>query len=67
MNHYRFRTNWRGKLILQRLHTYRDQWGGPDHLWEDADAGDLRDYYAQLCKLQAPCDHIREQFERECQ
>lgn len=50
MNNYRFRANWRGKLILQRLHTYRDQWGGPEHLWLDADAGDLRDYYQQLFK-----------------
>ena len=48
MNEYRFRANWRGKLILQRLHTYRDQWGGPDRLWEDATAGDLRDYYRQF-------------------
>ena len=50
MNKYRFRTNWRGKLILQRLNTYRDQWGGPEQLWEDADAGDLKDYYEALYK-----------------
>lgn len=50
MSDYRFRANWRGKLILQILRTYRDQWGGPDLLWEDATAGDLRDYYRQLYK-----------------
>lgn len=55
MNNYRFRTNWRGQLILQRLHTYRDQFGGPDRLWEDADTKDLKDYYEQLCKIQNPC------------
>lgn len=65
MHNYRFRTNWRGKLVLQRLNTYRDQWGGPDRIWEDADAGDLRDYYQQLCHLQTH-NPVREQFEREC-
>lgn len=54
MTNYRFRSNWRGKLILQRLYTYRDQYGSPDRLWEDADAGDLRDYYEQLHNLQKP-------------
>lgn len=67
MHNYRFRTNWRGKLILQRLNTYRDQWGGPDRLWEDATTQDLKDYYKQLYKTSCNCSSLREQFENECQ
>ena len=67
MTNYRFRSNWRGKLILQRLVKYRDQFGGPDFQWCDADAGDLKDYYQQLCKLHTHSDPVREQFESECQ
>lgn len=66
MNYYRFRTNWRGRLILQRLNTYRNRWGDPDRLWEDADAGDLQDYYKQLYKTTCKHQLAREQFESEC-
>jgi hypothetical protein len=67
MNNYRFRSNWRGKLILQRLIKYRDQWGGPDFEWCDADAGDLKDYYAELCKIQntPTCQELRRLFDAE--
>jgi hypothetical protein len=68
MKNYRFRTNWRGQLILQRLHTYRDQFGGPDPLWEDATAKDLKNYYEQLCTLQTACacQEQRSLFDMEC-
>jgi hypothetical protein len=52
MNNYQFRTNWRGKLVLQRLIKYRDQFGDPKFQWEDATTQDLKDYYEQLCNLQ---------------
>jgi hypothetical protein len=68
MKNYRFRTNWRGKLVLQRLHKYRDQWGGPDFRWEDATIQDLKDYYEQLCKVQNPCScqEQRRLFDAQC-
>ena len=68
MNNYRFRSNWRGKLVLQRLYTYRDQWGGPDRLWKDATTQDLKNYYQELCQMQTPCvcDQRKFQFEQEC-
>lgn len=67
MTNYQFRTNWRGKLILQRLVKYRDQFGGPDYQWEDATVTDLKDYYAELCKLQnAPLtQELRRRFDAE--
>ena len=68
MTNYRFRSNWRGKLILQRLIKYRDQFGGPDFQWCDADAGDLKDYYEQLYALQKPLvsEEFRRRFDAEC-
>ena len=66
MNRYQFRINWRGKLILQRLYTWRGPYGDSECEWRDADAGDLRDYYQQLCNLQAHYNQTREQFEQEC-
>lgn len=45
MSDYRFRTNWRGKLILQRRYYYRNSWGDRCHYWCDAKTEDLRDYY----------------------
>lgn len=67
MTKFQFRSNWRGKLILQRLVKYRDQFGGPDYQWCDANVSDLKIYYQQLHNLPAPCNHVREQFDRECQ
>lgn len=46
MKNYRFRTNWRGKLILQRRVKYYNinmyMW---DYYWRDATSKDLQDYY----------------------
>ena len=49
MNNYRFRANWRGKLILQRRITYYNinTWGR-DTYWRDATTQDLKDYYKEL-------------------
>lgn len=68
MNHYRFRTNWGGLLILQRLIKYRNRYGDPDFYWRDATTEDLKDYYAELCKIQtAPtCQELRRRFDAEC-
>ena len=62
MTKFQFRTNWRGKLILQCLHTYRDNWGDPYTQWHDATTQDLKQYYAELYQ---PPSTVREQFERE--
>ncbi len=56
VKNYQFRTNWRGKLVLQ----YRDKYyslrtHGYEYYWRDADTTDLKDYYEQLCKIQKPC------------
>jgi hypothetical protein len=56
MNNYQFRTNWRGQLVLQ----YRDKYynvrtWSHEYYWRDATTQDLKDYYEQLCKIQAPC------------
>lgn len=48
MNNYQFRTNWRGQLVLQRLNTYRNQFGDREYQWEDATTKDLKHYYQQL-------------------
>lgn len=68
MKNYQFRTNWRGKLILQRLNTYRDQFGDREYLWEDATTQDLKTYYEQLCKIQNPptCQELRSLFDSQC-
>lgn len=68
MKNYQFRTNWRGKLILQRQDYGRDRWGDKGYYWRDADAGDLKDYYAELCKLQATptCQEQRRLFDAQC-
>jgi len=66
MKRYQFRTNWRGKLILQRLYTWRGPYGDPEGEWRDAQTSDLKDYYQQLCHLQTQANPVREQFESEC-
>jgi hypothetical protein len=48
MNNYQFRTNWRGKLILQRQWYSRDKWGDKQYYWTDATVSDLKEYYQQL-------------------
>lgn len=48
MTKFQFRTNWRGKLILQRLHTWRGPYGDPECEWRDATVSDLKTYYQQL-------------------
>lgn len=44
MNEWRFRTNWRGKLILQRR-VHQTLYAEAYYVWRDATAGDLADYY----------------------
>jgi hypothetical protein len=68
MTNYQFRTNWRGQLVLQRLHSCRGQFGDREYHWSDATATDLKNYYQQLGKLQNCCDcqQQRELFEQEC-
>ncbi len=68
MKNYQFRTNWRGQLVLQRLDWDRDRWGDKYNYWRDADTTDLKDYYEQLCKIQAPpaCQEQRSLFLTEC-
>jgi len=56
MSEWRFRTNWRGKLILQRrIRTMRFLGPGvePGFEWRDATTEDLGLYYAVLVKVQA--------------
>jgi hypothetical protein len=67
MNNYQFRTNWRGKLILQRLRYRRDRWGDKYGCWQDATTQDLKDYYEQLCNLQKTptCQELRSLFDSE--
>ena len=48
MKQWQFRTNWRGKLILQRQFQSRDQWGDKYYYWSDADTTDLKDYYNEI-------------------
>jgi hypothetical protein len=64
MNTYQFRTNFLGQVILQR----RVRYTTGDIGWQDATASDLRDYYAELYRLQtnALSQHQRELFELEC-
>lgn len=48
---WRFRTNWRGKLVLQRgwtVHYYMHL--KPTAHWRDANATDLLDYAKELLK-----------------
>ncbi len=67
MKNYQFRTGWRGKLILQRQDYNRDQWGDKYYYWRDATTTDLKDYYAELYKLQAAptCQELRRAFDME--
>jgi hypothetical protein len=64
MNTYQFRTNFLGQVILQR----RVRYTTGDIGWQDATASDLRDYYAELYRLQtnALSQRQRELFELEC-
>ena len=39
---FRFRTNWRGKLILQKKHIYRDRFGDLYYDWKDATIEDIK-------------------------
>lgn len=68
MKRYQFRTNWRGKQILQRLYTWRGPYGDPECEWQDAKTSDLRDYYEQLHHLQksCSCQEQRRLFDAEC-
>jgi hypothetical protein len=68
MNNYQFRTNWRGKLILQRKFHARDKWGDKYYYWQDANTTDLKHYYEQLCQIQKPCacQEQRRLFDAEC-
>ena len=54
MKNYQFRTNWRGKLVLQCQDYRRDQWGDKCYCWRDATTQDLKDYYEQLYTVQKP-------------
>lgn len=68
MKRYQFRTNWRGKLILQRLYTWRGPYGDPECEWRDAQTSDLKNYYEQLCEIQksCTCQEQRRLFDAEC-
>lgn len=68
MTNYQFRTNWRGQLVLQRLHSCRGQFGDREYHWSDATTQDLKNYYEQLCKIQAACacQEQRSLFDMEC-
>ena len=69
MNNYQFRTNWRGQLILQRqVRGWNIYTRSPGLYWRDATAQDLKDYYEQLCKIQAACacQEQRSLFDAQC-
>lgn len=68
VKNYQFRTNWRGKLILQCQDYNRDQWGDKYYYWRDATTQDLKDYYAKLYPVQKPCScqELRCRFDAEC-
>lgn len=54
MNDYRFRTSWRGKLILQRrIYYYNINTYSRDYCWRDATVQDLKDYYKELYEHQS--------------
>jgi hypothetical protein len=48
MKNYQFRTNWRGKLVLQRQQYILDKWGDKQYYWTDATVSDLKEYYQQI-------------------
>lgn len=55
MSNWRFRTNWRGKLILQRrIRTMRMLGPSvePGFEWRDATSKDLGFYYAEMMKVE---------------
>lgn len=54
MTNYRFRTNWRGQLVLQANYVHFTKRGDREYFWQDATVNDLKDYYEQLHKIQAP-------------
>jgi hypothetical protein len=54
MTNYQFRSNWHGKLILQRKIMCRRWYGDKYFDWRDATTTDLKDYYEQLYTLQKP-------------
>ena len=68
MTNYQFRVNWRGRLVLQRLHSCRGQFGDREYHWSDATVQDLKNYYEQLCQIQKPCacQEQRRLFDAEC-
>lgn len=45
---WRFRETWRGKLVLQRHAALVDERGIYHSDWQDADSGDLNDYYKEI-------------------
>lgn len=46
VNSWRFRTNWQGKLVLQRqVKYYNIRMYMHDYYWRDAKTQDLQDYY----------------------
>lgn len=58
INQWRFRANWRGKLILQRRLAWHEQRRLARHddgmdfsRWQDATTEDLGDYFAALSGL----------------
>jgi hypothetical protein len=51
MTNYQFRTNWRGKLVLQRQQYILDKWGDKQYYWTDATVSDLKEYYQQIYEL----------------
>ena len=67
MKNYRFRNNWLGLIVLQRLTSVRGRFGELEYSWRDATTQDLRDYYKTLCQLEpCTCQTQRELFEQQC-
>lgn len=47
-DNWRFRTNWRGKVILQRRFRYPSRFPGSfDWVWEDARVEDLKVFFEE--------------------
>ena len=55
MNSWRFRTNWQGKLVLQRqVKYYNIRMYMHDYYWRDAKTEDLQDYYNEHQQQNTP-------------
>jgi hypothetical protein len=46
-DNWRFRVNWRGKLILQRRRKFRHSMDWWEFIWRDANVTDLAEFYRE--------------------